>query len=100
MLRGDVCGILGFGDDMNAVVRVHEIFEYVESPDSSEAAETILLATKRRLCDYYGGCAKHLVKEQLLPVIVAAADALCRDPRAFDALRIRALVIAGQERMP
>jgi hypothetical protein len=91
-------GVLGLGDDMNAVVRVHEIFEFLESPDESEEAESILLTTKRQLCNYYNACAYDLVKKQLLPVIVTAADELYRHSDSLDAARIRALIIAGQER--
>ncbi|MBC8101458.1 MAG: hypothetical protein H7Z41_02565 [Cytophagales bacterium] len=91
-------GILGFTDDVNAVVRVHEIFEFLESPDESEEAETILLTAKRQLCNYYNACAFDLVKNLLLPVIVTAADELYRRSDALDAPRVRALIIAGQER--
>lgn len=91
-------GVLGFCDDVNAVVRVHEIFEFLESPDESEEAESILLTAKRQLCNYYNACAYDLVKQQLLPVIVTAADELYRNSSSLNAAHVRALIIAGQER--
>ena len=91
-------GVLGFCDDINAGVRVHEIFEFLESPDASEEAESILLTTKRQLCNYYNACAYDLVKKQLLPVIVTAADELYRHSQVLDAVRVRSLIIAGQDR--
>lgn len=93
-------GVLGFSDDVNAAVRVHEIFEYLEVPDETEDAEGLLVVTKRQLCSYYNACAFDLVKGALLPVIVTVADELYRDSSALDATRVRALVIAGQERRP
>ena len=91
-------GVLGFTDDVNAVVRVHEIFEFLESPDAGDEAESILLTAKRQLCNYYNACAYDLVKQQLLPVIVTAADELYRHSDALDAARVRSLIIAGQDR--
>ncbi len=91
-------GVLGFCDDVNAVVRVHEIFEFLESPDAGDEAESILLTAKRQLCNYYNACAYDLVKQQLLPVIVTAADELYRHSDALDAARVRSLIIAGQDR--
>ena len=84
-------------DDINAVARVHEIFEFLESPDSDDAGEQHLLQAKRHLCGYYSSCAAHLVCEQLLPVIITAAEELYRKG-TLTAPRIRELVIAGEPR--
>lgn len=95
-VMGDT-GVLGLTDDVNAVVRVHEIFEYLESPDASEEAENILLYVKRQLCNYYNACAFDLVRGQLLPVIIGAAEELYRT-NALTASRCRELIIADQTR--
>lgn len=86
---------LRHGDDLNAVARVHEIFELLESPDTDAAAERHLNEAKRHLCGYYAACAGHLVRGPLLPVIIAAAEELYRNG-SLTAERTRALVIAGE----
>jgi hypothetical protein len=95
-IMGDTGG-LGIVDDVNAVVRVHEIFELLESPDAGDDAERIMAHVKRQLCNYYSACAYTLVKGQLLPVIIEAAEHLylkgCLTP-----LQVKELVIAEQER--
>jgi hypothetical protein len=93
-VMGDT-GVLGMVDDVNAVVRVHEIFEYLESPDGGEEAERILLTVKRQLCNYFNACAYDLVKKQLLPVIITAAEELYRRG-TLSADRARELIIAGE----
>ena len=93
-VMGDT-GVLGLFDDVNAVSRVHEIFEYLESPDAGEEADDILRVVKRQLCNYYSTCAYELVKGQLLPVIIGAAEELLRT-RTLTAVRTRALIIAAQ----
>jgi len=94
-IMGDTGG-LGLTDDMNAVVRVHEIFEYLESPDGGDEAEQILLYTKRQLCNYYNACAFDLVKGYLLPVIIGATEELYRKG-CLTAARTRELIIAGEK---
>lgn len=94
-IMGDT-GVLGLCDDVNAVSRVHEIFEFVEWPDSSEEADDILRVVKRQLCNYYNACAYDLVKGQLLPVIIEAAEELCRKG-TLTAASTRALIIASQQ---
>lgn len=93
-IMGDT-GVLGMMDDVNAVVRVHEIFEYLESPDGGDEAERILLNVKRQLCNYFNACAFDLVKKQLLPVIIAATEELYRRG-TLSAARARELIIAGE----
>jgi hypothetical protein len=93
-VMGDT-GVLGMVDDVNAVVRVHEIFEYLESPDGGEEADKILLIAKRQLCNYYNACAFDLVKKQLLPVIISATEELYRQG-TLSADRARELIIAGE----
>ena len=88
-------GIMSATDDVNAVVRVHEIFEYLESPAASDEAEAILAHTKRQLCNYYNACAFALVKGQLLAVIIAAAEELYRG-KPLTAARTRELIIAAE----
>jgi hypothetical protein len=94
-IMGDTGG-LGLTDDMNAVVRVHEIFEFLESPDGGDEAEQILLYTKRQLCNYYNACAFDLVKGYLLPVIIGATEELYRKG-CLTAARTRELIIAGEK---
>ena len=95
-IMGDTGG-LGIVDDVNAVVRVHEIFELLESPDAGDDAERILAHIKRQLCNYYSACAYSLVKGPLLPVIIEAAEALyVKGP--LTPLQVKELVIAEQER--
>lgn len=93
-VMGDT-GVLGFTDDVNAVVRVHEIFEYLESPDGSEEADQILLFVKRQLCNYYNACAFELVKNHLLSVIISGAEEFYRKG-SLSAARVRELVIAAE----
>jgi hypothetical protein len=93
-VMGDT-GVLGMVDDVNAVVRVHEIFEYLESPDGGDEAERILLTVKRQLCNYFNACAFDLVKKQLLPVIISATEELYRKG-SLSADRARELIIAGE----
>ncbi|MDX1931752.1 MAG: hypothetical protein SFU56_04030 [Capsulimonadales bacterium] len=93
-VMGDTGG-LGLTDDVNAVVRVHEIFEFLESPDENAEAEKLLLMTKRALCHYYNACAFDLVKGPLLPVIIRAAEEWYRQG-ALTAARVRDLIIAAE----
>jgi hypothetical protein len=93
-IMGDT-GVLGLTDDVNAVVRVHEMFEFLESPEGGEEAERILTFVKRQLCNYYNACAYDLVTGNLLPAIIDAADELYRTGH-LTAERTRALVIAAQ----
>lgn len=93
-VMGDT-GVLGFTDDVNAVVRVHEIFEYLESPDGSEEADQILLFVKRQLCNYYNACAFDLVKNQLLTVIISVAEELYVKG-SLTAERVREILIAAE----
>jgi hypothetical protein len=93
-VMGDTGG-LGLTDDMNAIARVHEIFEYLESPDGGDEAERILLFTKRQLCNYYNACAFDLVKGHLLPVIIGATEELYRKG-CLTAARTRELIIASE----
>ena len=91
---------LGNVDDFNAAVRVHEIFEYIESPDAGSAgeeAERFLLLAKRHLCRYYHACAFGLVRGPLLPVVIAVAEDIYRG-RELSAKRCRELLIAEQNR--
>ena len=96
-IMGDTGG-LGIVDDVNAVVRVHEIFELLESPDAGDDAERILAHVKRQLCNYYSACAYSLVKGQLLPVVIEAAEELYRKG-TLTPLQVKELVIADQERI-
>jgi len=89
-------GLLGLTDDVNAMVRVHEIFEYLEAPDAGEEADALLLTVKRQLCGYYNACAHDLVKAQLLPVIIATAEEVYRGHGPLTAPAIRDRIIAGQ----
>jgi hypothetical protein len=93
-VMGDT-GVLGLTDDVNAVVRVHEIFEYLESPDGGDEADQILLLVKRQLCNYYNACAFDLVKETLLGVIIACAEEYYRGG-ALTAERVRQVLIAAE----
>lgn len=93
-VMGDT-GVLGLTDDVNAVMRVHEIFEYLESPDGGDEADQILLYVKRQLCNYYNACAFDLVKNQLLSVIISGTEELYRYGN-ISAPRIRELVIAAE----
>ena len=95
-VMGDTGG-LGLVDDANSIARVHEIFEHLESPDAGEDAEKILHHVKRQLCNYYSACAYALVKGQLLPVIIEAAEHLYRKG-CLTPLQVKELVIAEQER--
>lgn len=93
-IMGDT-GVLGLTDDVNAVARVHEIFEYLESPDAGDEAEHILHVVKRQLCNYYNACAFDLVKGQLFSVIIEAAEEFYR--KGFlTAARTRDLIIAAE----
>jgi hypothetical protein len=97
---GKVETTLGGVDDFNAAVRVHEIFEYIESPDTGSAgeeAERFLLLAKRNLCRYYHTCAFGLVRGPLLPVVVAVAEDVYLN-RELSAKRCRELLIAEQNR--
>jgi hypothetical protein len=87
----------GLVDDANAIARIHEIFEHLESPDASEDAETILQVVKRQLCNYYNACAYTLVKATLLPVIIDTAEELYKKGSLTPA-QVKELVIAEQER--
>ncbi len=95
-VMGDTGG-LGLVDDANAIARIHEIFEHLESPDASEDAEAILHVVKRQLCNYYNACAYTLVKATLLPVIIDAAEELYKRG-TLTPQRVKELVIAEQER--
>lgn len=93
-IMGDTGG-LGLNDDINAVVRLHEIFEYLESPYAEAEAEAILVTAKRQMCNYYNSIAYHLVRGPLLPVIIEAAEKyVCRGD--LTAAHVRELVIAAQ----
>jgi hypothetical protein len=94
--RGTPTPTLSHCDDLNAVARVHEIFEFLESPDSDDAAENHLLQAKRHLCGYYSSCAANLVCDQLLPVIIAAGEELYRKG-TLTADRTRELIIASEK---
>lgn len=93
-IMGDTSG-LGRLDDFNAVARVHEIFEHLESPDAEGESEALLVGIKRQLCNYYNATAFQLVHGLLLPVIINAAEEyVCSG--VLTAARVRELVIAGQ----
>lgn len=93
-VMGDI-GVLGLTDDVNAVARVHEIFEYLESPDGSDEADQILLIVKRQLCNYYNACAFDLVKNTLLGVIITCAEEYYRSG-GLTAARVREVLIAAE----
>lgn len=93
-MMGDTGG-LGLSDDVSAVVRLHEIFEFLESPYAEADAEVILVTAKRQMCNYYNAVAYHLVRGPLLPVIIEVAEEYLRDDQ-LSAARIRELVIAAQ----
>ncbi|MBB6050893.1 hypothetical protein [Armatimonas rosea] len=93
-IMGDTGGF-GFNDDVNAVVRLHEIFELLESPYAESEAEAILVTTKRQMCNYYNSVAYHLVRGPLLPVIIEVAEEYVHDDQ-LSAARVRELVIAAQ----
>jgi hypothetical protein len=88
-------GGLGLTDDVNAMVRLHEIFEFLESPSAESDAEAILVTVKRQMCNYYNAVAYQLVRGQLLPVIIEAAEEYVRNDQ-LNAARVRELVIAAQ----
>lgn len=93
-IMGDTGG-LGLEDDVNAMVRLHEIYELLESPYAESAAEEILVTVKRQMCNYYNSVAYHLVRGPLLPVIIDAAEEyVCKGQ--LTAARVRELVIAAQ----
>ena len=91
---GDTGGF-GLGDDVNAMVRLHEIFEVVESPYAESDAEAILVTVKRQMCNYYNAVAYYLVRGPLLPVIIDVAEEYLRNDQ-LSATRVRELVIAAQ----
>lgn len=88
---------LAHDDDQAAVIRVHEIFEFLESPDAEAVSEKHLFAAKRHLCRYYAASAATLVRQSLLPVIITAADELCYKG-TLSAERTRELIIASQNK--
>ena len=88
-------GGLGITDDINAVVRLHEIFEFLESPAAESGAEAILVAVKRQMCNYYNSVAYQLVRGPLLPVIISVAEEYLHNDK-LTAARVRELVIAAQ----
>ena len=93
-IMGDTGG-LGLEDDVNAMVRLHEIYELLESPYAESAAEEILVTVKRQMCNYYNSVAYHLVRGPLLPVIIDVAEEyVCKGQ--LTAARVRELVIAAQ----
>lgn len=93
-IMGDTGGF-GMVDDVNAMVRLHEIFEVVESPYAESDAEAILVTVKRQMCNYYNAVAYHLVRGPLLPVIIGVAEEYLRNDQ-LSATRVRELVIAAQ----
>ena len=93
-IMGDTGG-LGLNDDVNAVVRVHELFELLESPHAEADAEAILVTAKRQMCNYYNAIAFQLVRGPLLPVIIEAAEEYVRHGQ-LTAIHVRELVIAAQ----
>lgn len=93
-IMGDTGG-LGLVDDVNAVVRVHELFEYLESPYAETDAEAILVSVKRQMCNYYNAVAYHLVRGPLLPVLIDATEEyVCKG--TLTAARVHELVVAAQ----
>jgi hypothetical protein len=86
---------LGQLDDSHAIVRVHEIFEYLESPHAEGEIEALLVTVKRKTCNYYHAIAQHLVQGPLLSVIIGAAEEYVRGG-SLTAIRVRELVIAAQ----
>jgi hypothetical protein len=93
-IMGDTGGF-GLNDDINAVVRLHEIFEFLESPHAESDAEAILVTTKRQMCNYYNAVAYRLVRGPLLSVIIDVAEEYLRNDQ-LSAARVRELVIAAQ----
>ncbi|WP_395139809.1 hypothetical protein [Armatimonas sp.] len=93
-IMGDTGGF-GLVDNINAVVRLHEIFEVLESPHAESGAEAILVSVKRQLCNYYNAVAYDLVRGLLLPVIIDVAEEYIRNDQ-LSAARVRELVIAAQ----
>ncbi len=79
-------GGLGMTDDINVILRVHELWAYMEAPGGDGAmgddVDALLGFVKRHTCNYYNACAFYLVREKLLPVVVDAAE---RGFRADDA---------------
>ena len=71
-------GGLGMTDDINVILRVHELWANMEAPGGDGAfgdgVDAILGFVKRHTCNYYNACAFHLVREKLLPVILDAAE--------------------------
>nr|WP_309692553.1 hypothetical protein [Armatimonas sp.] len=93
-IMGDTGGF-GLVDNVNAVVRLHEIFEVLESPHAERGAEQILVSVKRQLCNYYNAVAYDLVRGPLLPVIIDVAEEYIHNDQ-LSAARVRELVIAAQ----
>lgn len=93
-IMGDTGG-LGLIDDVNAVVRVHEIFEYLESPYAEGDSEAILVSVKRQMCNYYNSVAYHLVRGPLFPVLMEATEEYVRKG-TLTAARVHDLVVAAQ----
>lgn len=86
---------LRHSDDLNAIARVHEALEFLESPDSDTEADRHLAQAKLHLCRYYAASAAHLVRGPLFSTILTAAEELCRRG-SLSAARVRELVIAGE----
>ncbi|GEM_PF-2078120 len=87
-VMGDT-GILGLTDDINAVIRVQEMFAPMtlpgfasesETDDEETEAEMVRLVALRQWCNYYNACAYSLVRGPLLPVIIDAVEACYRRP--------------------
>jgi hypothetical protein len=94
-IMGDTGSGFGLNDDVNAMVRLHEIFELLESPYAESEAEAILVTTKRQMCNYYNSVAYHLVRGPLLTVIIEVAEEYVHNDQ-LSATRVRELVIAAQ----
>ncbi len=71
-------GGLGMTDDINVILRVHELWANMEAPGGDGAmgsgADAVLGFVKRHTCNYYNACAFYLVREKLLPVVLDAAE--------------------------
>lgn len=71
-------GGLGMTDDINVILRVHELWACLEAPGGDGAfgddVDGLLGFVKRHTCNYYNACAFHLVREKLLPVVVDATE--------------------------
>jgi hypothetical protein len=99
-VMGDTGDGLGMTDDINAVLRVQELWASLEAPGGDGAcgadANTLLSYLKRQTCNYYNACAFHLVREKLLPVILDVAEAAFRSADGTDLTAHRLIYLLDQ----